>query len=152
VRSQRALKALTTRRLAIRLSRHPAQLLLIDRGGIRFLQGFDVAGEFLALGCSLIPSHDRSFRIPAHPDDLRWAAAEGVSETVIAAVLLLHERSVEQIVAEAHRRRAGPGNRARRAISKASTAPVHLILSPPPTAGPDGFPCVPVCPWPDACR
>jgi hypothetical protein len=31
---------------------------------------------------------------------VRWAAAEGVSETVIAAVLLLHERSVQQIVAE----------------------------------------------------
>jgi hypothetical protein len=31
---------------------------------------------------------------------VRWAAAEGVSETVIAAVLLLHERSVEQIVAD----------------------------------------------------
>ena len=28
---------------------------------------------------------------------LRWAAAEGVSETVIAAVLLLHERGVEEI-------------------------------------------------------
>jgi hypothetical protein len=28
---------------------------------------------------------------------LRWAAAEGVSETVIAAVLLLHERSVDEI-------------------------------------------------------
>jgi hypothetical protein len=34
------------------------------------------------------------------PDDVRWAVAEGVSETVIAAVLLLHERSVEQIVAD----------------------------------------------------
>jgi hypothetical protein len=33
-------------------------------------------------------------------DDVRWAAAEGVSETVIAAVLLLNERSVEEIVAE----------------------------------------------------
>ena len=28
---------------------------------------------------------------------LRWAAAEGVSETVIAAISLLHERSVEEI-------------------------------------------------------
>jgi hypothetical protein len=27
-----------------------------------------------------------------------WAAAEGVSETVIAAVLLLHERGVDEIV------------------------------------------------------
>ena len=30
---------------------------------------------------------------------VRWAAAEAVSETVIAAVLLLHEKSVEEIVA-----------------------------------------------------
>jgi hypothetical protein len=29
-------------------------------------------------------------------DDVRWAADEGVSETVIAAVLLLHERSTRQ--------------------------------------------------------
>ena len=34
------------------------------------------------------------------PSSLLWAAAEGVSETVIAAVLLLHERSVEEIVAK----------------------------------------------------
>ena len=40
------------------------------------------------------------FGIALHPDDARWAAAEGVSETVIAAVLLLHERSVDKIVAE----------------------------------------------------
>jgi hypothetical protein len=40
------------------------------------------------------------FGLLLDPDDVRWAAAEGVSETVIAAVLLLHERSVEQIVAE----------------------------------------------------
>ena len=40
------------------------------------------------------------FEILLHPDDLRWAAAEGVSETVIAAVLLLHERSVDEIVPE----------------------------------------------------
>ena len=31
---------------------------------------------------------------------MRWAAAEGVSETVIAAVLLLHERSVDEIAPE----------------------------------------------------
>ena len=40
------------------------------------------------------------FDIRLHPDDMRWAAAEGVSETVIAAVLLLHERSVKEIAAE----------------------------------------------------
>jgi hypothetical protein len=31
---------------------------------------------------------------------LRWVAAEGVSETVIAAVLLLHERSVDEIASK----------------------------------------------------
>jgi hypothetical protein len=31
---------------------------------------------------------------------VRWAAAEGVSETVIAAVLLLHERSVDEIASK----------------------------------------------------
>ena len=31
---------------------------------------------------------------------LRWAAAEGVPESVIAAICLLHERSVEEIVAK----------------------------------------------------
>ena len=40
------------------------------------------------------------FDILLDPGDVRWAAAEGVSETVIAAVLLLHERSVKEIVAE----------------------------------------------------
>jgi hypothetical protein len=31
---------------------------------------------------------------------VRWAAAEGVSETVIAAVLLLHERNVDEIASK----------------------------------------------------
>jgi hypothetical protein len=38
------------------------------------------------------------FGMLLHPDDVRWAAAEDVSEDVIAAVLLLHERSVDEIV------------------------------------------------------
>jgi hypothetical protein len=38
------------------------------------------------------------FGFDLYPKQVRWAAAEGVSENVIAAVLLLHERSVEQIV------------------------------------------------------
>jgi hypothetical protein len=37
------------------------------------------------------------FGVVLHLEDTRWAAAERVSETVIAAVLLLHERSVEDI-------------------------------------------------------
>ena len=38
------------------------------------------------------------FGVLLHPDDVRWAAAEGVPEDVIAAVLLLHERRVDEIV------------------------------------------------------
>jgi hypothetical protein len=38
------------------------------------------------------------FGLNLHPKEVRWAAAESVSEDVIAAVLLLHERSVEEIV------------------------------------------------------
>jgi hypothetical protein len=38
------------------------------------------------------------FGFDLYPKEVRWAAAEGVSEDVIAAVLLLHERSVEEIV------------------------------------------------------
>jgi len=38
-----------------------------------------------------------SFGVLLHPADVRWAAAEGVSEDVIAAVRLLPERSVEEI-------------------------------------------------------
>jgi hypothetical protein len=37
------------------------------------------------------------FGVELNPKDVRWAAAEGVSEDVIAAVLLLHERSVDEI-------------------------------------------------------
>jgi hypothetical protein len=37
------------------------------------------------------------FGVVLHPEDMRWAAAERVSETVIAAVLLLHKRGVDDI-------------------------------------------------------
>jgi hypothetical protein len=37
------------------------------------------------------------FGMPLHPDSLRWAAAEGVSEDVVTAVLLLHETSVDEV-------------------------------------------------------
>jgi hypothetical protein len=37
------------------------------------------------------------FGLDLHPKEVRWAAAESVSEDVIAAVLL-HERSVDEIV------------------------------------------------------
>jgi hypothetical protein len=35
-----------------------------------------------------------------YPKEVRWAAAESVSEDVIAAVLLLHDRSVDEIAAQ----------------------------------------------------
>ena len=37
------------------------------------------------------------FGLDLHPKEVRWAAAEGVSEDVIAAVLLLHDRTVDEI-------------------------------------------------------
>jgi hypothetical protein len=37
------------------------------------------------------------FGFELRPQDVRWAAAEGVSQDVIAEVLLLHERSVDDI-------------------------------------------------------
>ena len=38
------------------------------------------------------------FGLDLYPKEVRWAAAEGVSQDVIAAVLLLHDRSVHEIV------------------------------------------------------
>jgi hypothetical protein len=38
------------------------------------------------------------FGLVLYPKELRWAAAEAVSQDVIAAVLLLHDRSVDEIV------------------------------------------------------
>jgi hypothetical protein len=43
----------------------------------------------------LVMTNRFGFDLP--PDRLRWAAAEGVSEDVIAAVLLLHHSSVDEI-------------------------------------------------------
>jgi hypothetical protein len=37
------------------------------------------------------------FGVELHPDSVRWAAAEGVTQDVIAATLLLHEHSVDEI-------------------------------------------------------
>jgi hypothetical protein len=44
--------------------------------------------------------HDEPFRGFLHSESVRWAAAEGVSEAVIAATLLLHESSVDEILPE----------------------------------------------------
>jgi hypothetical protein len=49
-----------------------------------------------AAGVSFCAMSNR-FGVVLHPDSVRWAAPEGVSEDVIAAVLLLHERSVDEI-------------------------------------------------------
>ena len=40
------------------------------------------------------------FDVLLYADDVRWAAAEGVSETVVAAGLLLFERSIGEIVSK----------------------------------------------------
>jgi hypothetical protein len=40
------------------------------------------------------------FGVVLHIESVRWAAAEGVSETVIAGVLLLHERSVDEVASK----------------------------------------------------
>jgi hypothetical protein len=40
------------------------------------------------------------FGVVLHTESVRWAAAEGVSETVIAGVLLLHERSVDEVASK----------------------------------------------------
>jgi hypothetical protein len=41
-----------------------------------------------------------AFGVELDSESMRWAAAEGVSETVIAAVLLLHERCVDEIASK----------------------------------------------------
>jgi hypothetical protein len=41
-----------------------------------------------------------TYGVMLDPAAVRWAIAEGVPETVIAAVLLLHEQSVDEIVAK----------------------------------------------------
>jgi hypothetical protein len=41
-----------------------------------------------------------AFGVVLDSASVRWAAAEGVAETVIAAVLLLDERSIDEIVAK----------------------------------------------------
>jgi hypothetical protein len=48
----------------------------------------------------MFPDMTNLFGIALDQASLRWAAAEGVSETVIAAVLQLHERSVDEIAAK----------------------------------------------------
>jgi hypothetical protein len=63
-------------------------------------------GAASSLACCCILSADglcscpmtNRFGFDLYPKEVRWAAAEGVSEDVIAAVLLLHERSVEEII------------------------------------------------------
>jgi hypothetical protein len=48
-----------------------------------------------AAGISCRAMNRFGFDLP--PQDVRWAVAEGVSQDVIAAVLLLHERPVDEI-------------------------------------------------------
>ncbi len=48
---------------------------------------------------AMLGAMENPFGITLDDRDLRWAAAEGVSEAVIAAIYLLGERSVDEIVA-----------------------------------------------------
>jgi hypothetical protein len=57
----------------------------------------DAAGAFFPQPGYLSSAMTNRFGVTLHPDSVRWAAAEGVSEDVIAAVLLLHDRSVDDI-------------------------------------------------------
>ena len=59
-----------------------------------------------AAPAALSPSAGYDYRMPnpygitLDEASVRWAAAEGVSETIITAVLLLHERSVDEVAAK----------------------------------------------------
>ncbi len=53
---------------------------------------------------------------------LRWAAAEGVPESVIAAICLLEHRSVDEIVAKLSPAELGAGHQYRRAVSELLSA------------------------------
>ena len=41
-----------------------------------------------------------TYGIKLHDASIRWAVAEGVSETIITAVLLLHEKSADEVAAK----------------------------------------------------
>jgi hypothetical protein len=43
------------------------------------------------------------YGVELHDESVRWAAAECVSETVIAAICLLDERSIDEIVGKPRR-------------------------------------------------
>ena len=47
------------------------------------------------------------YGVTLDPASVRWAVAEAVSETVITAVLLLHERSVDEIASKLRREELG---------------------------------------------
>src|SRR5262249_5471348 len=62
-----------------------------------FLAAAPAAPSPLAGYISGMPS---PYGITLDEASIRWAAAEGVSETIITAVLLLHERSVDEAAAK----------------------------------------------------
>jgi hypothetical protein len=66
----------------------------IVRRAVDRLQGPDVCRALPGY----VPVMTNPFGAVLHRDSIRWAAAKCVSETVIAAVLLLLERSVDEIV------------------------------------------------------
>src|SRR6516225_10969620 len=53
-----------------------------------------------SLSAGYISGMQYPYGITLDEASIRWAAAEGVSETIITAVLLLHERSVDEVAAK----------------------------------------------------
>ena len=62
------------------------------------------------------------YRITLDDASLRWAAAEGVPELVIAAICLLSERSVDEIVAKLSPVELEQVHQDRRAVSERLSA------------------------------
>jgi len=81
---------------AVRKSYSALSLLCcLNAGHLREVPGID-----LVLWQEYLPAMANRYGVTLHPDALRLAAAERVSENLIAAVLLLHHRSVEEVAAQ----------------------------------------------------
>jgi hypothetical protein len=69
-----------------------------------------------------IPAMTNPSGVVLDDESLRWAAAESVSEAVIAAICLLETRTVDEIVARLTTSRTGAGHQDRRAVPKMLSA------------------------------
>jgi hypothetical protein len=71
---------------------------LICRESVRATLNCDTLMSARRLTVGHVPAMTNAFGVVLDSASVRWAAAKGVPETVIAAVLLLHERSIDEIV------------------------------------------------------